>query len=375
MIDSSSAAANSQSHTQWRTRSRVSVAHGWERVGRAKLAGLIDLTAMFGATAVYGLSTSSDRVLAGGYVVAYVALVFALLAFNGIYRQRMANSALNEFRTIVIATGLAAALLTFATRLVTSGVPIAHQSARLWVLSAVCLVIGRGALRAAEVTRWRRGQGGHATLILGAGKVGHLIARRLLDKPEIGLRPVGFVDDTPMQAVGETDVPILGPESELESVVVAHGVEHAILSFSAAPHERTLAAARRLDELGVTVSLVPRLFEGIPDRTVLDRVAGIPVISVYPTDPRGWQLSIKYAAERVIAGLGLVVLAPVLALGALAVRLDLGRPILFRQRRVGIDGQEFEMLKFRTMRDDPSSNGQANSDWADAVLAGERGLR
>lgn len=355
-------------------RRRAHGAVGWEQIGRVRLSAQLDLLALLFAGLAY-VSLVNGSKLSGGSVLVFAVLTLLFLALLGVYRKRLAHSYLNEMPKAGLATGLAAAVLTFVSILFGSGTEIAGQTALFWLFATAALAVGRGGLRIAEITRWRQGKGGHPTLILGAGKVGHLIARRLLDKPEIGLRPIGFIDDMPMEASDETHVPILGPESELEAVVVSHGIEHAILSFSAAPHERTLAAARRLDELGVTVSLVPRLFEGIPDRTVLDRVAGVPVISVFPTDPRGWQLSVKYAVDRVFASLALVFLSPVLLVAAIMVRLDLGKPILFRQRRVGIDGQEFEMLKFRTMRDDPKSKGQANSDWADAVLDGEKGLR
>lgn len=370
---STTAGSHSRAH-QRAMRRRAGSSFAWERIGRAKLAASIDLVALGVASLAYVVVAGSSKLSPAG-IGAFVGLAFILLAVLGIYRKRMAPSYLNELPTVAFASGLAAAVLTFGALLIGNETNIADQAALFWLLSAACLALGRGSLRVLEISRWRQGKGGHPTLILGAGKVGHLIARRLLDKPEIGLRPVGFVDDMPMEASYETHVPILGPESELEAVVIANGIEHAILSFSAAPHERTLAAARRLDELGVTVSLVPRLFEGIPDRTILDRVAGVPVISVFPTDPRGWQLSVKYVFDRIFASLALVLLSPILLAGAIMVRLDLGKPILFRQRRIGIDGQEFEMLKFRTMRGSPESKGQANSDWADAVLAGEKGLR
>jgi exopolysaccharide biosynthesis polyprenyl glycosylphosphotransferase len=376
MIESSgSTAASSQSRAHVRAmRRRARGTVGWEQIGRVRLAAQLDLLSLLVSGLLYVSLVNGSR-LGGGEILAFVVVTLLLLALLGVYRKRLAHSYLNELPKMALATGIAAAILTFISTLFGGDADIAQHAALFWLFAASALAMERGALRIAEITRWRQGKGGHPTLILGAGKVGHLIARRLLDKPEIGLRPVGFVDDMPMEASDETHVPILGPESELESVVISHGIEHAILSFSAAPHERTLAAARRLDELGVTVSLVPRLFEGIPDRTVLDRVAGVPVISVFPTDPRGWQLSVKYAVDRIFATLALLVLSPALLIGAIMVLLDLGRPILFRQRRVGIDGREFTMLKFRTMRGDPGNKGQANSDWADAVLAGEKGLR
>jgi lipopolysaccharide/colanic/teichoic acid biosynthesis glycosyltransferase len=92
------------------------------------------------------------------------------------------------------------------------------------------------------------------------------------------------------------------------------------------------------------------LFEGVPDQSSLERIGGLSFVTVQAKDPRGWQFAVKYAIDRVVAAIALVVLAPVMAACAAAVAISLGRPILFRQRRVGLDGQEFEMLKFRTMR-------------------------
>jgi exopolysaccharide biosynthesis polyprenyl glycosylphosphotransferase len=304
-----------------------------------------------------------------GVQLAFVGLVMVLLALGSLYRRRTARGLLDELRAVVIAPGLAAMIVTFFTLLLNDDRYAARQSLREWILAAACLALVRTGIRVANLQRWRRGEGGHPTLIVGAGQVGHLIAQRLLDRPQTGLRPVGFVDDMPVEGQRNGQIPILGPNSRLEEVVEEHGVEHAILSFSASPHQTTLAAARRLEELGVTVSLVPRLFEGIPDRTELDRIGGIPVISLYPTDPRGWQLSLKYAVDRVIALLAIIVVSPLLLLCAALVAIDLGRPLLFRQRRLGIDGREFEMLKFRTMRGTPNSDGHANASWVDAVVA------
>ena len=341
------------------------------QIGPVRVAVILDLAALLVAiwlsTAAADLGGPPTNGLA--IQLAFVGLVLMTLALSGIYRRRTARGLLDELRIAVIAPGLAAMTVTFVTLLVNDDRFVARQSLREWILAAAALSVIRTGMRIGELQSWRHGKGGRATLIVGAGQVGHLIAQRLLDRPGLGLRPVGFVDDMPVEGQRNGQIPILGPNSRLEAVVAEHGVEHAILSFSASPHETTLAAARRLDALGVTVSLVPRLFEGIPDRTELDRIAGIPVISLFPTDPRGWQLSVKYAVDRVIAALAIIALSPVFLISTLLVAIDLGRPLLFRQRRLGIDGREFEMLKFRTMRGTPNRDGHANAGWVDAVVA------
>ena len=88
----------------------------------------------------------------------------------------------------------------------------------------------------------------------------------------------------------------------------------------------------------------------IRDRTRLERLGGIPLISVHPSDPRSWQFEVKYALDRVFAAIAVLLASPLLLFAAIGTLLTLGRPILFRQPRIGIDGREFDMLKFRTMR-------------------------
>jgi exopolysaccharide biosynthesis polyprenyl glycosylphosphotransferase len=82
----------------------------------------------------------------------------------------------------------------------------------------------------------------------------------------------------------------------------------------------------------------------------VEHLGGIPLLRAAPADPRGWQFSIKYAIDRVVAALALLLTAPLFAGLALAVRLSSPGPVLFRQRRIGLDGHEFVMLKFRSMR-------------------------
>jgi lipopolysaccharide/colanic/teichoic acid biosynthesis glycosyltransferase len=84
---------------------------------------------------------------------------------------------------------------------------------------------------------------------------------------------------------------------------------------------------------------------------------------------RGWRLSVKYALDRPLALLAIVLVSPVLLISALAVLCEVGPPILFRQRRIGVAGREFQILKFRTMWGAPEEEGEADADWAEAVLS------
>ena len=101
------------------------------------------------------------------------------------------------------------------------------------------------------------------------------------------------------------------------------------------------------------------LVGGGPDEDVLrarggdlrvEHVGALPLITCSSTDPRGWQFTVKYAIDRIVAGLILLAVSPIMLACAAAVYLSMGRPLFFRQARVGLDGEEIGVLKFRSMR-------------------------
>jgi len=303
------------------------------------------------------------------WLVAFPLAALALLYVRGAYVSGLQPRVFDELRRVVGATAIAAMAVTTA-RVVTSDEPVpSTQAVRPWLFATACVLAGRGVLAWADARARRRGETARPTLILGAGRVGRLLAQRLLERPELGLRPVGFLDKEPRD--GLETVPVLGASWDLDRVVTEHGVENVIVTFSTAPHEVLLRLARRCEELGVQVSLVPRLFERVPERLTVDHIGGLPLITPRPSDPKGWQFAAKYAFDRLAAAGLLLVLSPVLAATTLAVLVTAGRPVFFRQARIGLDGREFGMLKFRTMSGAPEANGEADADWAASELGGE----
>jgi exopolysaccharide biosynthesis polyprenyl glycosylphosphotransferase len=96
--------------------------------------------------------------------------------------------------------------------------------------------------------------------------------------------------------------------------------------------------------------MVPRLFESVNVRVALDHLGGLPLFGLHSIDPKGWQFTVKHVMDRAVAALLLALLSPLLAWLAVAVKLSSPGPVLFRQRRIGRDGRDFEILKFRSMR-------------------------
>src|SRR3954470_7284507 len=285
--------------------------------------------------------------------LSFAMLVIALLSSRGLYEPRLEPRLLDTLRAIVALTTVAAALIVTLQVFVDRGADPTAQAALLWTVATTLLVSSRLSLTFAE-RRVARASG-EPTLIVGAGTVGQAVARRLLAHKELGLHPVGFLDKQPLVAemAGAVELPVLGASWDLDEVVAEHGIRNVVVAFSTAPTDVFVRIMNRCEQLGIRTMFVPRFFEKTTERVVVDRLGGLPLISSRPANPRGLQFSVKYVLDRVAATAAIVLLSPIVAGLALAVLITSGRPILYRQERIGRDGKRFGMLKFRSMRTAP----------------------
>jgi lipopolysaccharide/colanic/teichoic acid biosynthesis glycosyltransferase len=253
---------------------------------------------------------------------------------------------------------------------VTSGVfvngsaPGEYTELKTWAFALIA--VGAGRITLAALQSWARARRlvGKPVLILGAGVVGAQLARRLEAHPEYGLVPVGFLDPEPrsIAEVGGRSLPVLGSDEDLDEAARRTGAKKVIVAFSSVTDARVARLIQRCQELGVEVSVVPRMFDTINHRVGYDSVGGLPLMSFTMVDPRGVQFAVKHALDRALAFVLLILLFPVMLLTALAVRLSSPGPVLFRQRRVGRDGKAFDLYKFRSMRMKPGQTDPGDDE-------------
>ena len=187
-------------------------------------------------------------------------------------------------------------------------------------------------------------------LIVGAGDVGQLVARKLLRHPEYGIKLVGIVDAPPKRWRADVaDVPVLGVLDDLPSIVRELAVDRVIVAFSTCTDQDTLELVRPLVHLNVHVDVVTRMFELVGPHAGLLDVEGIALVSISPRTRSVAASRVKRAIDIAGASVGLIFAAPLFLWAAWRIPRESPGPVFYRQTRLGADMQEFTMLKFRTM--------------------------
>lgn len=240
-------------------------------------------------------------------------------------------------------------VLLVATRITGRPNPSIYALITFWLLAVAILPLARTIAR----RRCKRAPAYQQnTLIVGAGEVGQLIARKLVKHPEYGANVVGFIDRDPKAR--RPDLPehlaILGGPERLAEIVKCLDVERVVIAFSNEPASELLTLLHQLRAFPVQIDLVPRLFELIGPRLTVHAVEGLPLLGLPHNRISKTARLIKRTIDVAGAGLALIALSPLLGYIALRIRRDSEGPIFFRQTRLGTNMKEFTALKFRTMK-------------------------
>jgi exopolysaccharide biosynthesis polyprenyl glycosylphosphotransferase len=216
-----------------------------------------------------------------------------------------------------------------------------------WAAALIALPLTRALMRHLVLPRVSRRQ---RTVIMGAGRVGQSIARKIASRPDLNLEVVGFLDNRAPPLGADLDgLEVLGREADLVRVVREQKAERIIISFSRVSHEELLEIIRRSGLEQLYVSIVPRFFEIMASNVEVDDVDGIPVLDLQPVRLTRVALVTKRLVDLTLTALALPFLLPLCAVTAVAIKLDSPGPVFFRQPRMGRRGKVFRIYKFRTM--------------------------
>ncbi len=301
-------------------------------------------------------------------IVAATALSLLALAMLQLYRSRFCADRRTTRRRLAVASFVAPAVLVV--------VGVAPGGLDLWSahLIAGCVAAFVGLATGREVfEQWLRGaraRGHHVRPVLVSGgrdEVAQIV--RLLDAhPEVGCRAVARVGPRP-DAPSDPDlalVPWMGDASRIVEATALTGVTGVVVTPTATSDPGFNELARDLHAHGIHVQLSSGLWGIDPCRLRAVALAHEPFFYLEPLHQGSGRRRMKRIVDVLIASLLLIVTAPVTAVAALLVKLHDGGPVLFRQVRIGLGGEPFELHKFRTMTVD------AESQLADLAQHNER---
>jgi exopolysaccharide biosynthesis polyprenyl glycosylphosphotransferase len=337
------------------------------RLGVPPLLGALDLLAV--AVGVLGMEVVSRQVgidSPARKTAAFGLVLVALFWQAGLYRPRLSLSVLDDLPNLTGRWLAAAALAVLGQIAWSQALWQGYVINWAFLFGAATTGIAVVALRLAGYGMIRRlrslGLVQHRTVVVGAGRVGAQVAEILQAHPEYGLHPIGFLDDDPPEFDSILPLPVLGGAQSLTRVLQDQQVNNVVVAFSSMKESEMVSVIRTSDRFHCELFLVPRLFELHQVDTSMDAAWGFPLVRLRRATYRSPAWRVKRVLDIAVSGLAILLIAPLLLALAVAVRLDGGPGILFRQERVGVDGRRFDVLKFRSMR--PVDETESATNWS-----------
>jgi exopolysaccharide biosynthesis polyprenyl glycosylphosphotransferase len=225
-----------------------------------------------------------------------------------------------------------------------------HQLAYIEIVAfASVTVIGVLASRSLVRPLVARRMGRERTLLIGDVDAIGPLHRKITTHPEYGLDPVGRLA-TGTNGHGASSLRALGNVDDFATVAADYKVERIIVSHRGIDEGALLELLRLAKSLGIKVSVLPQMFDVMGPSVEVDDVEGVTILGINPPILSRSSRALKRTMDVICASLLLIPAAPLMVAIAIAILVDSGRPVLYRQKRVGRSDRRFQLLKFRTMR-------------------------
>lgn len=284
--------------------------------------------------------------------------------FQGLYRTRLKRPqiddsfliALNTLFTILIVMAILNYLYAYsqgAAPLFRMTFKISHGFLIVYFISVVVLVsFLRYQIYFFMKRRFARGLNLQNILIIGAGEMGRTLAQKLREYKDLGFVVKGFLDDE--HPVGEKipldgGLEVLGKISDLDEVLSRGGISEVYVALDLRNYSKILDTLKVVHKYVVNVRLIPDVFQLLTLKANIQDLDGVPVISIDDVSMRGFNRLLKRAVDMVVSFFSLILLFPLFLIIALLIKLTSKGPVFYLQERMGLDGRQFTMIKFRTM--------------------------
>jgi exopolysaccharide biosynthesis polyprenyl glycosylphosphotransferase len=306
-----------------------------------------DWAAMVAALAVATAATSSADVATLFWAVLFSPVWLLVVKLHGLYdhdHRRIRHSTFDELPALASASALGTLALDGLLALTPAGALTPGTAILVGVLVFAAGFVFRAGLR----FLWVRLTGVATGLVIGPAEAADRVSRRIATHPEARLRLAGYLAPEGEKSAA-AGLPRLGSVGDISWVARQHDVERVIVT----EQEMSEPAAERLIEeckaAGLGLTFLPQHYGLLGPGIELNRLAELPVLDFRFSDPPRSTVALKRAMDVGLSALLLVLFTPFMLVIAIAILIDTGRPVFFRQLRAGKDGRPFTMVKFRTM--------------------------
>ncbi len=338
------------------------------KIGGQKIAGQTMLLLVLDALLIVGglLVAAMVRALyePTGWLVLRFAIVMSVCLFSLYYNDLYDSQVLRQHSQLYVhllqAFGIACAALALIYYLF----PVFSLGRGVAALAApILLSLTLGVRMLLENSN---GLVQHPTrvLIIGTGQAGIILTREILSRPELNLKVIGFLDEKG-ENLGKSLVNpgIIGAVSDVTEIVASHKVDRLVLSLAERRGTTPVDQLLKIKFAGIPIEDAHSAYETVSGRILLERLTPSWLILSEGFRKNPFLMASKRALDIFASLLGILLTFPIMGAVAIAIWFESGSPILFRQKRIGLHGKEFEILKFRSMRKDAEAAGPA---WATA---------
>ncbi|MFL5702283.1 MAG: sugar transferase, partial [Ktedonobacteraceae bacterium] len=284
-----------------------------------------------------------------GLEIGVVLGLVVIFAFRGLYNIRLTGSWFRQVWTIASSAtvGLAFLITYFfvfqppsSSRLL---VPF------IWIMAIVVLSVGRLIVSAAMGMLYRLGLGETRLLVVGSGRLGKMIMQHIAANPNLGYSIVGFLHDMNEPPSDFGRFKMLGTLEDLGLVIRSMQVDEVIIALPSNMHQQSIKSVRLCERLGASFKLVPDLYELSLSRIDMEAIEGIPLIGIKQVSLNTIQRLITRAVDITVSLFLMIVGSPLWLCIALAIRINSPGEIIYKQKRIGLNGCPFQFYKFRSM--------------------------
>lgn len=299
-------------------------------------------------------------------IVAVQSLILPpIFAIHGLYKPRRTLSKTDELYGVFTALSIDALLVLMLSVLLSRDFVYSRGVlVSAWLLGVVIITLGRYLHYATRASLRAMGVNRERTLILGTNDTARLVYERIIQSPQLGYSPVGFLRCASGANLDEfMGIPVFGDLKSVDVVVREHGVEHVIVAVPDLAHADLVEIVGKCRAVDVNIRVFPDVFQLLAGQVNIDELNGLPLVTVKDIALKGYRLALKRLMDLSLSGIGLVVLSGPLLLVALLIKAsDPKAGVFYTQERVGLDGKPFEVIKFRTMK--PNAEASTGPVWA-----------